>query len=123
MKAEALVISYNIIMDNPTISKTDFQFVASKQELQKNQQLTKWVGDHDILLYIHEGEIKAISNICRHFGGPVGYHKAQNGVFTCLWHNWQFSCKDGTCLTNAGLSQRQYPVKIEGDKIFVDLLG
>ena len=55
----------------------DFRYLASVEELKKTGQLTRWV---DILLYEFEGQIKAISNICRHFGGPVGYHVNQRTV-------------------------------------------
>ena len=101
-----------------------YQFLTTLEELKKNNgQMTKWVDKHDILLYEFEGEIKAISNICRHFGGPVGYHKAKNGTFTCLWHNWKFSCKDGSCLTHPGLPLRAYELKITDGKIYINLLG
>jgi len=105
-------------------SSQDFQFLASQEELDKSGgQMTRWVGDHDVLLYKHEGQIKALSNICRHFGGPVGFHKAQDGKFRCLWHNWEFSCDDGTCLTHSGLPLREYQLKIENNNIYVNLLG
>jgi len=100
-----------------------YTYLASLAELKKTGQLTRWVGDHDILLYEYNGEVKALSNICRHFGGPVGYHKAKDGVFTCLWHNWRFSCADGSCLSHPGLPLRQYALKIIDDNIYVDLLG
>ena len=104
-------------------NEEDFQFLATMEELNQHNQLTKWVGDHDILLYKHNGEIKALSNICPHFGGPVGYHKARDGKFTCLWHHWEFGCDDGSCHTNPGMKLRDYELKIEGDKIYVNLLG
>jgi nitrite reductase/ring-hydroxylating ferredoxin subunit len=100
-----------------------YRHVASVEQLKKTGQLTRWVGDHDILLYEYEGEIRALSNVCRHFGGPVGYHKHEGGVFTCLWHNWRFSAKDGTCLSHPGLPLRQYPLKIVDGQVYVDLLG
>ena len=100
-----------------------YTYLASLEELKKTGQLTRWVEDHDILLYEYEGQIKALSNVCRHFGGPVGYHKAKNGEFTCLWHNWRYSCKDGSCLTHPGLPLRQYTLKIVDEKIYIDLLG
>jgi len=100
-----------------------YQYLASVDELKKTEQLTRWVEGHDVLLYEYEGQIKALSNICRHFGGPVGYHKARDGVFTCLWHNWKFSCKDGSCLTHPGLPLRQYPLKVMDGKIYINLLG
>ena len=100
-----------------------YHFLATMAEFEENGQLTRWLDGHDILLYQNEGQIKALSNICRHFGGPGGYHKAQDGIFTCLWHNWQFSCKDGSCLTYPGYPLRQYAVKVIGDNIYVNLLG
>jgi methionine sulfoxide reductase heme-binding subunit len=100
-----------------------YRYLASMEELNKVGQLTRWVDDHDILLYEYEGQIKALSNICRHFGGPVGYHKARDGEFVCLWHNWRYSCKDGSCINSPGLPLRQYSLKIVEDKIYVDLLG
>lgn len=116
--------SVPIMQDTKATEATQYVFLATLEELRKDGQLTRWVENHDILLYEYEGEIKAISNICRHFGGPVGYRKAKDGVFTCLWHNWQFSCEDGACLTNPGTPLRQYnDLKIENGKVYINLLG
>lgn len=96
--------------------------VASLSDLEPHGQFTKWVQDHDLLIYRYEGEIKCISNICRHFGGPVGYHKMREGKFTCLWHNYQFAAKDGSCLNMPKLEARQYKVKVEENGIWVQLV-
>ena len=120
MKIEA---TEKIIKKDKEERDITWEFLATVDELKKKGQLTKWIKDHDILLYEYEGEIKAISNVCRHFGGPVGFHKAKNGVFTCLWHNWQFSCKDGSCITHPSLPLRQYDLKIIDGKIYINLLG
>lgn len=101
-----------------------YHFLATTDELARvGGQLTRWLDGHDILLYQHDGEIKALSNICRHFGGPVGYLKAREGVFTCQWHNWQYSCTDGACLTHPGLPLRQYALRVADGKIYVNLRG
>jgi nitrite reductase/ring-hydroxylating ferredoxin subunit len=100
-----------------------YRFLTTFEELKKTGQLTRSVDDHDILLYEHDGQIKALSNLCRHFGGPVGFHKAKNGEFVCLWHNWRYSCEDGSCLSHPALPLRQYALKIIDDSIYIDLLG
>jgi len=101
-----------------------YKLLATKSDLKKNNnQITKWIDDHDILLYEYEGAIKAISNVCRHFGGPVGYHKCTKGKFVCLWHNWEYSAEDGSCQTHLGLPLRQYDLKIEDENIYINLLG
>ena len=110
--------------DTSSVDTSVYTFLATMQELEKDGQLTRWVEDHDILLYIFEGQVKALSNICRHFGGPVGYRKAKDGKFTCLWHNWQFDCDSGACDTNAATPLRQYnDLKIENGLVYINLLG
>lgn len=100
---------------------TNFVRVGTVAELEPNGQFSRWVQNHDVLVYKFEGKIQAISNICRHFGGPIGFHKAKNGKFTCLWHNYEFEAKNGNCLTNPSLSARQYDVRVEGQDILVQL--
>lgn len=113
----------NVITVQEEGREATYRYLASFEELRKSGQITRWIDDHDILLYEYDGQIKALSNICRHFGGPVGYHKHKDDVFTCLWHNWRYSCKDGSCLSHPGLPLRQYPLKIVDNRIYVDLLG
>src|SRR5205823_12902652 len=60
----------------------DYKLIGDLSELEPHGQFSRWVDEHDILVYRHEGEIKAISNVCRHFGGPVGFHKMRDGRFT-----------------------------------------
>jgi nitrite reductase/ring-hydroxylating ferredoxin subunit len=92
-------------------------------ELEPHGQFSRWSHGHDVLVYRYQGELKAISNICRHFGGPIGYHQMKDGVFTCLWHCYQFSAADGACLTKPKLAARQYKVWTEGDSsIWVQLV-
>jgi nitrite reductase/ring-hydroxylating ferredoxin subunit len=96
--------------------------VGDVSELEPHGQFSRWVGGHDVLVYRFQGEIKAISNICRHFGGPIGYHKMKDGVFTCLWHCYRFSAADGACLTNPKLGSREYKVSVKDGGIYVQLI-
>ena len=100
-----------------------WQRIASVAELEPFGQFSKWVDDHDILVFRRNGEIKALSNICPHFGGPVGYHQmSKDGVFTCLWHNYRFDAGTGRCLTNNHLCLREYKLKVEDGGIWVQLV-
>ena len=49
--------------------------IGNIQDLNKNNQFSRWIDDHDILIYKNGNKIEAISNICPHFGGPIGYHE------------------------------------------------
>ena len=100
--------------------------IGKISDLDKNNQFSKWVEDHDVLVFRYNNKIKAYSNICPHFGGPIGYHKIKknvegNPVFTCLWHNLEFDIHKGKCIQSEKLKLREYDLSIEGDDIFVFL--
>ena len=106
----------------PDRSPSGFQRIASLSELEPYGQFSKWVDDYDILVFRQDGQIKALSNICPHFGGPVGYHQMKGGVFICLWHNYRFEASTGRCLTNDHLCLRSYKIKVEDGGIWVQLV-
>jgi DMSO/TMAO reductase YedYZ heme-binding membrane subunit len=39
--------------------------------------------------------ISAVSNVCRHQGGPLGEGKIVDGCITCPWHGFQYRAADG----------------------------
>ena len=39
--------------------------------------------------------ILAVSNVCRHQGGPLGEGKIVDGCITCPWHGFQYRPEDG----------------------------
>jgi len=97
--------------------------IGTLKDLEKFNQFSRWVNNHDILIYKMGNDICGISNICPHFGGPIGYHeiKVSNGikVFTCLWHNLQYSIETGQCTTQKKFCLRKYRVEVVNNEIFV----
>lgn len=116
-----------MVTENPNESigsdaATAFQLVARMSDLEPSGQISKWVGDHDLLIFKHKDGVKVLSNICPHLGGPVGYHKLKDGRFTCLWHNFQFSADSGQCVAHPKLCLREYKVDVRKDEIWVQLV-
>lgn len=100
---------------------TEFEKIGHISELDRAGQFTRWVKNHDILVFRSNGTVRAFSNVCPHVGGPVGYHKMRDGLFTCLWHNLQFRTSDGQCLTLKH-RLREYRLQVEDGNIFVQLV-
>ena len=40
-------------------------------------------------------QVSAVSNVCRHQGGPLGEGKIVDGCITCPWHGFQYRMEDG----------------------------
>ena len=100
--------------------------IGTLKDLEPHNHFSKWVYDHDILVFKRNEKIRAYSNICPHFGGPIGYHeikknKSNKFVFTCLWHNLEFDIENGVCVQSKNLKLREYDVIIEDDNIMIYL--
>ena len=67
------------------------------------------------------GEFHAINNTCLHRGGPLGEGMLEGRIVTCPWHGWQFDVTTGRHCLNARIEHTTFPLKIEGDDVFVEL--
>ena len=48
-----------------------------------------------IAVFRQGNQIGAISNVCRHQGGPLGEGRILDGCVTCPWHGFQYRLEDG----------------------------
>jgi nitrite reductase/ring-hydroxylating ferredoxin subunit len=85
---------------------------------------TKAVVRHNgrqILLMHSEAGVFACVNRCPHEGYPLSEGTLSDGcVLTCNWHNWKFNLASGATLVGGDRLTR-YPVKLEGDRVWLDL--
>ena len=80
-------------------------------------------GGRVVAVFHTEEGVFALDGICPHQGGPLGKGKLSSCVVTCPWHGWQFDVRTGQHQTSRSLVHPGFPVKIEGDSIFIDLDG
>lgn len=79
------------------------------------------VADRIVALFNVEGEFFALDGICPHQGGPLGKGSLAGCIVTCPWHGFQFDVRTGQHLTSKTLVHPRFPVKIEGEEVFVDV--
>ncbi|MEL7128948.1 MAG: ferric reductase-like transmembrane domain-containing protein [Pseudomonadota bacterium] len=48
-----------------------------------------------IAVFRDGNEVSAVSNVCRHQGGPLGEGRIIDGCITCPWHGFQYRMADG----------------------------
>lgn len=56
--------------------------------------------------------ICAVSNVCRHQGGPLGEGKIVDGCITCPWHGFQYRPEDGRSPAPYTEKIATYPTKV-----------
>jgi nitrite reductase (NADH) small subunit len=77
------------------------------------------VGGRVICVANVDGTVSAIDNVCLHRGGPLGQGVIENGKLVCPWHAWQWDPKTGEAAHNPAARVAVYPIKIEGDDVYV----
>lgn len=67
------------------------------------------------------GEIRVISGVCPHAGGPLGQGMLDGAILTCPFHAWEFNCLSGVCTMDDSVTVPTYPVRIDGASVMADL--
>jgi len=52
-------------------------------------------GGERVAVFRYDGKIAAISNVCRHQGGPLGEGRIVDGCIACPWHGYQYLPESG----------------------------
>lgn len=104
-------------------------FACNTTDVPQNGGVCVKYGNEQIALFhfTHRNEWFASANQCPHrqqmalSRGMLGSHNGEPKV-ACPFHKKTFALTDGRCLnSDEGFTIRTYPVKVEGDKVFIDV--
>lgn len=94
--------------------------VASRSKLTPANPLSVEVGDKLIGLYLVDGTVYAIGNLCTHEFALLTEGFVEGDAIECPLHQARFSIKSGKVLSEpADTDVPSYPVKVTGDDIYV----
>jgi nitrite reductase/ring-hydroxylating ferredoxin subunit len=72
-----------------------------------------------VAVFRYGGKVSAISNVCRHQGGPLGEGKIVDGCVTCPWHGYQYAPDSGCSPPPYHDQVATFQTRIEGDMVYV----
>ena len=98
---------------------SSFVKVAMLQEVPEDAGKCVSVAGHEIALFRIGTQCYAIAGRCPHRGGPLAEGDLSGTVLTCPWHHWQFDVTTGKCPTNPTIGVACYPVKVEGEEVWI----
>lgn len=104
-------------------SATTFVAVAVTSDIPPGWVLRVAVDQRELALANVEGEFYALENACSHAAGPLGDNRLRGGCLVeCPWHSSVFDVRTGEAVRGPARKPQQiYPVKIEGDTVYVAL--
>ena len=101
-----------------------FTKVCTVDDLWEGEMESFTVNGHDILLVAAEGGvIKAFQGICPHQDIPLVEGKFDGKKVICRAHLWQFDAATGLGINPSDCALAEYPVKVDGDDVFVQTDG
>lgn len=98
-----------------------FRKLASLDELPPGTLIEIVRGGQLYALCNVDGEVRALSGVCPHNGGPLGQGAIEGSLVTCPWHAWQFDSTTGVCAFSDDVCVPVFPVRVEAGDILVDL--
>lgn len=87
------------------------------------EEFTTAEGRDVLVVCIEGGKIKAFQSMCPHQEIALIDGTFENGVITCKAHLWQFDSETGQGLNPTDCRIAEYPIKIDGDDVFIDVAG
>lgn len=95
--------------------------VTTLSSLREGQGRSFTVDGRDLAVFLLEGQVYAVENLCPHQHIPVLAEGQLDGfVLTCPMHGWQFDLATGRSV-NGSSRLTQFEVRIEGEDVLVAL--
>jgi sulfoxide reductase heme-binding subunit YedZ len=73
-----------------------------------------------IAVFRYGGKLSAVSNVCRHQGGPLGEGRVIDGCITCPWHGYQYLPANGRSPAPFTEKVATYDVRVVGGRVYVN---
>jgi len=104
------------------MNQESFKRAASLKDLQVQKKILVVLDGHEIALFLREGSVYAVSNVCAHQHFSLLHKGEVNGlIVTCPMHGWSYDLSTGMAVNGNGRIQR-YAVEIRGEDIFVEVV-
>ena len=97
-----------------------FVKVATTDEIPSGTGKLVQINHLEIAVFNVAGRFYASGAVCPHEGGPLQDGTLDGEIVICPWHGFDFDLKSGGCLVDSDLSIPTYPVKVEGNAIFIE---
>jgi len=95
--------------------------VCSRYGIGKDSSKFININNKELALFNIDNEFFAVDNTCPHQGGSLSEGEIHQEEVTCPLHCWMFNIKSGQCLNIPSIKVKTYKIKVENEKILVDL--
>ena len=100
----------------------EWQDVAASDQLDPDFPLGVEIDGKPVGLYLVDGVVKAIEDVCPHADALLSQGFVEGGVVECPLHGARFEIATGKCLNEIGERDLAcYPAKIENGRVVIQI--
>lgn len=101
-----------------------FTRVCSLDELWEGEMESFELDGHEVLVVVLDGgTVRAYQGVCPHQDIPLVEGSFEGTLLVCRAHQWVFDASTGHGVNPGNCRLAEYPVRIDGDDVFVDTAG
>ena len=93
--------------------------VATLAQVPPETVIEVMVGHQPYAICYSGGEVRALSGVCIHRGGPLGQGQIHEGRIVCPFHLWEFDCRTGEYDYDPTKRVPTFEVQVEDGDIFL----
>lgn len=96
--------------------------VGAMKDLTEDQPISAKVGDTEIGVYLVGSKVHAIEDVCPHAYALLSQGFVMGEEVECPLHGAMFNIASGKCTKEpGGRDLKVYPVKVEGERILLEI--
>jgi nitrite reductase/ring-hydroxylating ferredoxin subunit/DMSO/TMAO reductase YedYZ heme-binding membrane subunit len=103
----------------PEASGDGFVRVCRVEDIPEGRARTVVLSGDRVAIFRYGGRVSAVSNTCRHQGGPLGEGRILNGCIVCPWHGYEYDPATGRAPAPFTEKVPTFRVRIEGGEVLV----
>ena len=110
-------------LTSPFYQPREYQWfeVTTVEKIPEWGVLAAKAGENSVILWKKGDLITCYRNACTHLAYPIDMGQVSSGIITCPFHRFKYKLENGQCLTAPELPLESYPVRVEGNKVFVQV--
>jgi len=101
--------------------EASWEDAAAISDLAEGRVVAAELDKASVILTLVDGEPRAYPNACTHLGMPLDDGHVEGGVLECAYHGFRYALATGECLTAPDVALPQYPTRVEGARVLVQV--
>ena len=97
-----------------------FVDVCAAADLVDRRGQTVCLSGERVAIFRYDGEVSAVSNVCKHQNGPLGEGKIVGDCIVCPWHGYEYEPASGRAPAPFTERLATFPVRVISGRVLVN---